>query len=69
MVSKEVEMELGKKKKLYARPADAKEIFSMGANTLMREAKEANAVYRVKGMVLINIEEMDRYIHRFADRS
>lgn len=35
----------------------------------MREAKEANAVYRVKGMVLINIEEMDRYIHRFADRS
>lgn len=34
MASKAVEMELGKKKKLYARPADAKEIFSMGLTPL-----------------------------------
>lgn len=57
-----------KKKKIYARPEEAKEIFGMGRNTLMREAREANAIYKLKGMVLINIEEMDRYIHLFPDK-
>ena len=54
----------GKKFVSYREGAD---LYSLGLHTFEKLAKDANAIYRVKGRVLINIEIIDEYMETFHE--
>jgi len=58
-------MEPEKKIKKYVRYSDGAELYSMGIQSFMRIAKEAKAVYKIRGIALVNTEEMDKYLASF----
>ena len=39
----------------------------MGLHTFQNLAKDAGAVYRIKGIVLVNTELVDEYLEAFKD--
>lgn len=42
-------------------------LYSMGLHSFQELAKEANAVYHVKRIVLVNTEVIDEYMENFRD--
>ena len=42
-------------------------LYSMGVHSFQELAKEANAVYHVKRIVLVNTEVIDAYLENFED--
>lgn len=56
-----------KLKKKYIRYEEACEMYSMGLTKLKEVARDADAVYRLNRLVLINVEKMDAYIETFLD--
>lgn len=42
-------------------------IYSVGKNTFREMAKDAQAIYRIKKRVLVNLEKMDEYMELFQD--
>ena len=42
-------------------------LYSVGKNTFREMAKDANALYRIKRRVLVNIEKMDDYMELFSE--
>lgn len=42
-------------------------IYSIGKNTFREMAKDAQATYRIKRRVLVNLEKMDEYMELFQD--
>ena len=42
-------------------------LYSMGLHSFQELAKEANAVYHVKRIVLVNTEVIDAYLENFKD--
>lgn len=51
--------------KKYFRLQEAADLFSIGINKTRELAEDAEAVYKVDGMVLINIELFERYLETF----
>ena len=47
--------------------ADDAALYSVGLHTFQQIAKDAGAVYRVKRVVLVNTEKVDRYMENFCD--
>ena len=58
-------IKLGKKK--YVRIAEGAELYSVGLHTFESWAKDAGATRKVKGVVLVNTEKIDRFIESFAE--
>ena len=58
---------IGKGKKKYVRYAEGAELYSMGIHSFEQLAKNAHAIRRVKGIVLINTEKVDEFIESFSD--
>ena len=56
-------------RKTFVRYEEGAAIYSMGINTFKQLAKDAGAVYRVKGIVLVNTELVDDYLENFRDES
>lgn len=54
----------GKKFVSYKEGAD---LYSLGLHTFEKLAKDANAIYRVKGRMLINIEIIEEYMETFHE--
>ncbi len=54
-------------KKIYVRYAEGAELLSVGMHTFERLAKDAGAVRKVKGIVLVNIEKVVEFIETFAE--
>jgi len=48
--------------KKYVRTNEAKDLYSIGRHTLERWAKDAGALRKVNGIVLVNIEKLDAFI-------
>ena len=42
-------------------------LYSVGKNTFREMARDANALYRIKRRVLVNIEKMDDYMELFSE--
>ena len=42
-------------------------LYSIGKNTFREMAKDAQAMYRIKRRVLVNLEKMDEYMELFQD--
>ena len=55
------------KKKKYVRYAEGAELFSMGLHTFQAIAKDAGAVRKVKGCVLVNLEKVEAFVESFAE--
>ena len=44
------------------------QLFSVGKNTFREMAQDAEAIYRIKRRVLVNLEKMDAYMELFLDK-
>ena len=53
-------LQYGRKK--FVRYDEGAKIYSMGLHTFQDLAKDAGAVYRIKGIVLVNTELVDEYL-------
>lgn len=53
------------KERKFIRYKDGKEMYGMGITKFQEIAKEAGAVYKIKHMVLVNTEVLDRYLEQF----
>ena len=53
------------KKKKYVRYAEGAELYSMGLHTFQKLAKDAGAIRKVKGIVLVNTDKVDEFIESF----
>lgn len=58
-------LKYGKKK--FVRYDEGAKLYSMGLHSFQELAKEANAVYHVKRIVLVNTEVIDAYLENFKD--
>ena len=58
---------VGEKKKKYVRYAEGAQLYSMGLHSFENLAKDAGAVRKVKGVVLVNLEKVDAFIESFAE--
>ena len=58
---------VGEKKKKYVRYAEGAQLYSMGLHSFENLAKDAGAIRKVKGVVLVNIEKVDAFIESFAE--
>ena len=55
------------KKKIYVRYAEGAELFSMGLHSFQNLAKDAGAIRKVKGCVLVNLEKVQEFIESFDE--
>jgi len=58
-------LKYGKKK--FVRYDEGAKLYSMGLHSFQELAKEANAVYHMKRIVLVNTEVIDAYLENFKD--
>ena len=54
-------------KKKYVRYAEGAQLYSMGLHSFQSLAKDANAIRKVKGVVLVNTEKVDKFIESFEE--
>lgn len=58
-------LQYGRKK--FVRYDEGTKLYSMGLHTFQNLAKDAGAVYRIKGIVLVNTELVDEYLEAFKE--
>ena len=58
-------LQYGRKK--FVRYDEGAELYLMGLHTFQNLAKDAGAVYRIKGIVLVNTELVDEYLEAFKE--
>lgn len=51
--------------KKFLRISEAVEVYSIGKTKLLEMAKEAKAVYKRGGIVIINVKEFDEYLESY----
>lgn len=64
---KNMEELIKSKKKKYVRYAEGAELFSMGLHSFQTLAKDAGAIRKVKGCVLVNLEKVEQFVESFAE--
>lgn len=52
-------------KKVFVRYQEGAELYSVGLHTFQNWAKDAGAVYKIKGVALVNTELLDKYLEAF----
>ena len=60
-------VQTGRKK--FVRYEEGAKLYSMGLHTFQQLARDANAVYHVKRVVLVNTEVIDEYLENFRDEA
>jgi hypothetical protein len=55
------------KRKKYVRYEEGAQLYSMGLHTFQQLAKEAGAIYRIKRIVLVNLDILDEYMEAFRE--
>ncbi len=61
----ELEKILAGKKKKYIRNQEGAELYSMGLHTFEQIAKEVGAIYKIRRLVLVNLDIFDEYLDTF----
>lgn len=51
--------------KNYVKYDEGARLYSMGRNSFIKLAKEARAIYKVKGIALVNIQKVNHYIEEY----
>lgn len=66
MADKRINYEAGKRRaRKYARYREGAAIYNMGLTKFSQLAREAKAVYKVDGIVLVNTEIFDKFLEGF----
>lgn len=66
MADKRIDYDAAKKRaRKYVRYREGAAIYNMGLSKFSQLAREAKAVYKVDGIVLVNTEVFDRYLEGF----
>ena len=52
-------------KKRFVRYQEGAELYSMGLHTFEQLAKEAGAIYKIRRVVLVNLDIFDEYLDTF----
>lgn len=55
------------KGKKFVRYEEGAKLYSMGKVSFMNIAKEAHAVYKIRKIVLVNTEILDKYLEAFRE--
>ena len=53
--------------KKYVRYQEGAELYSIGLHTFQQLAKEAGAVYKIRGIALVNTEVFDDFLENFRE--
>jgi len=53
--------------KKYVRYDEGAKLYSMGLHTFQQLAKEAGAVYKIKRIVLVNLDIFEEYLEAFRE--
>lgn len=53
--------------KKFVKYEEGAAMYSMGIHAFIKLAKEAKAIYRIRRIVLVNMEIIDEYIENFRD--
>lgn len=62
---KELEPMVKSGKKRFVRYQEGAELYSMGLHTFEQLAKEAGAIYKIRRVVLVNLDIFDEYLDTF----
>ena len=62
---KELEPMVKSGKKRFVRYQEGAELYSMGLHTFEQIAKEAGAIYKIRRLVLVNLDIFDEYLDTF----
>lgn len=54
-------------KKKFVRYEEGAELYSMSIQTFKKLAKEAKAVYKIRRIVLVNLEKFEEYLEAFLE--
>ena len=54
--------------KKYVRCEEGAKLYSIGRNSFIELAKEARAVYKVKGSALVNIQKVNHFIEEYLEK-
>lgn len=54
-------------KKKYVRYEEGAKMYSMSVGSFTKLAKEAKAIYKIRKMVLVNVEKFDEYLEAFRE--
>ena len=54
-------------RKKFVRYDEGAKIYSMGLHSFQNLAKDAGAVYKIKGVVLVNTQVVDEYLETFRE--
>ena len=52
-------------KKRFVRYQESEELYSVGLHTFEQIAKEAGAIYKIRRLVLVNLDIFDEYLDTF----
>ena len=63
----QVEKQTRDRRKKFVRYDEGAQLYSMGLHTFQDLAKDAKAVYRVKRIVLVNLDIFEEYLEAFRD--
>ena len=63
----ELEKMLRYGRKKFVRYDEGAKIYSMGLHSFQNLAKDAGAVYKIKGVVLVNTQVVDEYLETFRE--
>lgn len=63
----ELERMVREKRKKYVRYEEGAQLYSKGLHTFQQLAKEAGAIYRIKRIVLVNLDILDEYMEAFRE--
>ena len=58
-------LQYGRKK--FVRYDEGAKIYSMGLHSFQNLAKDAGAVFKIKGVVLVNTQVVDEYLETFRE--
>lgn len=58
-------LQYGRKK--FVRYDEGAKLYLMGLHTFQKLAKDAGAIYRIKGIVLVNTDLVDAYLEAFKE--
>lgn len=62
---KELEPMVRSGKKRFVRYQEGEELYSVGLHTFEQIAKEAGAIYKIRRLVLVNLDIFDEYLDTF----
>lgn len=63
----ELERMVRERRKKYVRYEEGAKLYSMRLHTFQQLAKEAGAIYRIKRVVLVNLDIFEEYLEAFRE--